>query len=147
MAGIKNAIFLVVTFASFILLVIMPFQLYAVYRASDAVAIEVEVVHSRFGKDSEDCWVELEFKELFSDRYIEVGDAQPGDIATCSSKKSQVKYYSQGDITTIYLTSNGYYFLNKGSYQQAFVLGALGFLWCVFLFFLEKRKKMAAVKT
>ncbi|NTS76191.1 hypothetical protein HR060_04855 [Catenovulum sp. SM1970] len=133
-------------FFGFVFFIATPFQLYAVYQGQDAERIDVEVTYSGVYHVKDDCELELEFSPINSDAEILIKDARPGDFATCGSDKRTAKRYKKGEFSVIYLTSDGDFYVERGSYLQAVtpLFFSISVYLYVFVFLRKKEQKEKA---
>ena len=148
MKKLKGIFILIITFFSFGLTVIfMPIQVYEVFSASDSEKLEAEVIYSKFnwhariGFNKKGCIIEVALKILSNNENITIIDVKPGDISTCISKKKYANLYQPGDFAIVYLSKNGKYYLNLGSYTEALTPTFFSLIWFVFLYSYIKRQR------
>jgi len=141
MEKFKGIVYLILTFFCFAFLVMTPFQLYAVFQASDATELKAKVTYSSYGERGDSCWMEIEYTILDTGNVIEIGDYQPGDISYCGEKRGRVKDNFKGKLTKVYITKEGDYYGSKGSYTQSVIIGSLSTLWYLYLFYLIRSNK------
>ncbi len=127
MKQLKGIILLFLIFVGCVPFLSVPGQLYDVYMASGASTLEVEYVTSRIytvrvgsiNNKSSECRYIFKFKDLNNGEIVEVTDVIPGDFWDCQNAKKLARTYSEGEITKIYMTPDGYYFLKQGSALRA----------------------------
>ncbi len=154
MKQLKGVILLFLIFVGCVPFISVPGQLYDVYRASDATLLKVEYISFRIytvrvgtinNKGSE-CRYEFEFKILNNGELVKVKDVIPGDFRDCHNAKKLARVYSKGEVTKIYLASNGYYFLKQGSFFRAITPLLVSLLVFAFLYFVAKNNTRSLLK-
>jgi len=125
--------------------VMLPFLIYEVHDArANGKLIDVKIVASYMHNRGSSCSLRLTFT-VPNGEEITIGDAKPGDFATCTSKKAVAGNFTTGKQYKFIVVGENYY-IAQGEYWWSMVIATFGLLPYIYLVYAIKREKIKRAK-
>ena len=122
--------------------VMLPFQLFEVYDTrKNGKLVKVNIVASYMYYQSRNCSLRLTFITPEA-KEVTIGDALPGDIATCGRNERIAAQFNKGTSHEFLFTGKKYY-IAHGEYWWSLLIAAIGFLPYIYLIHSIRKSKAA----
>lgn len=120
--------------------IMLPFMLYEVRDARvNGVLVEVKIKASYIYRQGSNCTLRLTFT-LSDNKEVTIGDAVPGDLATCGGNAEIAGKYVVGDKYKLVAVGNKFY-ISQGKYWWSIVIAFIGLIPYLYLIYSIKRNK------
>jgi hypothetical protein len=120
--------------------VMLPFLLFEVYDAQkNGKKVEVEIVSSYIYHRGKNCSLRLSFI-IPNGQQVTIGDALPGDIATCSRNETIAGRYRAGEKYNFVVVDDQYY-IAQGKYWWSLTIALVGLMPYIYLIYSIRKAK------